>query len=131
MIADTTIDRKKSRRPLKRSDRDELGNLATERQRLEDRMEHLEEIVKAMDESPAYADVIALSHGRLKQIEATFPTLDSRDEIGHAELKGQWKERFLITQQHSDFLTEKEEAQKGLRRIGQTMMGFLKKLEKE
>jgi hypothetical protein len=134
MIA-AKLDRTKSRRRLARSDADVLVELREERQRLELQVEMLEEIAAAMDESPAYAKVIKLSYERLKQLEqksmgCTDPD-PVRETIMRAELRGQWKERFLITQQHSDILRKKEESVRGLRLIGRRLMALLKKLESE
>jgi len=130
-----TVNLRKSRRPLETTNVDQIAMLQEQRQDLEDRLDMLDSIVDAMQESPAYAKVVDLSVRKLKKLNTEIINLWHADPVQfsilQAELRGRYQERIEIIRQHSDLLKEKEEKRTQLQKVGLMLEALLHRIVNE
>lgn len=90
-----TTDAKRSKRPIPIPEEKDLEDLYDQRERLEGRIAHLDELQRAID-SPEWRTLVIECHKRLQQIERRAMCIDVKDTHAQASAVGQWNECLRI-----------------------------------
>ena len=93
-IVDATV----SKHPIKVPEEEDLRRKQKQLERLAEEITRLEQLAEAK-KSPMFLQLVEDSWKRLQEIERRRMFVTVTDTIAHAEIVGQWNERFLVTQE--------------------------------
>ena len=119
-----------SKRPVKVFEQKDIVEMQRSREKLADEILSLNTTIEAK-ESPEWARIVTDSHDRLCEIERKRMFIPVQDTHQHAEIVGQWNERFRLTQELMDAKKRRYEKQSLLRQLSQRIESLVSNLKKQ
>lgn len=125
-IVDATI----SKHPIKVPEEEDLRRKQKQLERLAEEITRLEQLAEAK-KSPIFLQLVEDSWKRLQEIERRRMFVPVTDTIAHAEIVGQWNERFLVTQELANCENKKVAKLNLAKRIKETLAKWSQMLKRK
>jgi len=112
------VDATRSKRPIRKETDIDIKAYGEKTESLEYEIRAIEDIIAAKEGSPHYQAILSDSKNRLIEIALKAMEFDPKDSHALAEIRGQFKERFLLTKElceHKTILEQKKSFVSGIR----------------